>query len=123
MLDLVMRGFSRVNVLLRKFPSAPSVASTMRKHSGRPSLIGTPYQPMDRFACRLIVISALLVPVALVFSEAEAILAWVMVGGPVSVGVACLIARMVNRPWFSRIVALLYTATCLGVSLAYAAAG
>ena len=118
-----MKGLGRINVLLRRFPSNPTVAATMRKATGRPSLAGTPYVPLDPIAWRMILIGALIYAVEFFAMEGTLLLLlWLLVLGPVSVGTVCLIARLVNRTWFSRALAGLYLAGSLvliGVAISY----
>ena len=86
-------------------------------------MAGSPYKPMDRFSTWLIWGSAIFVALGVCAINTVAVIPWVLVGIPFSVGLACLFAKMAERTWLSRVIALLYMVTALLGLLLYSNAG
>ena len=105
-----------MNGTTRKFRDTPSYGHTVRSTSGRVGIKGNPYKPMDRFSLLLMWGAALMVTVALVVIDREIILPWLVLGAPISIGLACLFSRMVNNRRFTRLLAVGYAVVaCIGV--------
>mgnify|MGYP000026437722 CR=1 FL=1 len=104
---------------LRPLPSGTPWGS----RGGGAAWRGPPYKPMDRFSTWLIWGSAIFVALGVCAINTVAVIPWVLVGIPFSVGLACLFAKMAERTWFSRVIALLYMVTALLGLLLYSNAG
>ena len=86
-------------------------------------MAGSTSQPMDRFSAWVLWGSAIFIALGVCAINTVDVIPWVLVGIPFSVGLACLFAKMAERTWFSRVIALLYMVTALLGLLLYSNAG
>ena len=84
--------------------------------------MGTPYKGMDRFACAVMWLSGLVVALILLGVNGEIVLPWVVLGCPLSVGLASMIAHMIDRVTVTRVIAVLYAVGSISGALLLGAA-
>ena len=112
-----------MNPAVRRFPNGDTAGLARRRRGGGPSLMGTPYKALDRFSVWLMWITAIVGFVVLAIVDGNAAIPWVFAVTPGPIGLACLLAKMVDCDGVTRVIAFTYAVTvtlALSACVAYA---